>query len=65
MAQDQPNDNGSSHVAKVLKREVLACDDPICSCEAEPRWLLFEQEAMGQADPSEWESLSRPPNAEL
>jgi hypothetical protein len=50
---------------KLLRQEVLACDDPICCCEAEPRWLRLQHEADGAPTPSEWESLTRPPCDEL
>lgn len=46
---------------KILQHEVLACDDPICCCEAEPRWLRLQHEADGTPIPSEWECLARPP----
>jgi hypothetical protein len=48
---------------KLRRQEVLACEDPICCCEAEPRWLRLESQE--QRAVSEWESLSRPPREEL
>ena len=51
------------HRDKVLNQEINPWDDPVCSCEAEPRWLLFQQE--GLAGPGEWEGLDRPPSEEL
>ncbi len=50
---------------KLLEQEVLACEDPVCCCEAEPRWLRFQQECEGSPAVSEWEVLARPPEGEL
>lgn len=58
---DKPKkSDGPTRFTKLLAQEVCAWDDPGCSCEAEPRWLLFES-----LDPTEWEAMERPPNAEL
>jgi hypothetical protein len=49
----------------LLAREVEACEDPVCCCEAEPRWLRFRDLQEGRREPTEWESLDRAPNEEL
>jgi hypothetical protein len=54
-----------TRVEKVLQREILACDDPICCCEAEPRWLRIRHEEEDASTPSEWECLRRAPSDEL
>lgn len=54
---------GLTRCLKLLQQEVMACEDPICCCEAEPRWLRFDQN--DPAAHSEWESVERPPNGEL
>lgn len=59
-----PNDQGKAHRDQLLAHEVDASEDPVCSCEPEPRWLLFQDEIAG-APASEWDSLERPPSAEL
>jgi hypothetical protein len=46
-------------------REISPTDDPICSCEAEPRWLHFQDQTENPDTPDEWESLERAPNDEL
>ena len=65
--QSGPNESISEtaqrHRDRVLNQEINPWDDPVCSCEAEPRWLLFQQD--GLAGPGEWEGLDRPPNQEL
>lgn len=48
---------------KLLQQEVLACEDPICCCEAEPRWLRFDRDDPTRA--SEWESAERDSADEL
>lgn len=50
---------------KLLAQEILACEDPVCCCEPEPRWLQFEHLASGENEPSEWEVLDRSPADEL
>lgn len=50
---------------KVLRQEVLPCDDPVCCCEAEPRWLLFQHDIDSPDTCSEWDSLARSPADEL
>lgn len=50
---------------KLLQREVQACEDPICCCEAEPRWLRLQHERDRLPYPSEWECLDRAPRDEL
>jgi len=60
-----PAQGNLSRCQKLLQQEVLACEDPICCCEAEPRWLRFEQEHSDPANPSEWESTERPSGSDL
>jgi hypothetical protein len=48
---------------KLLAQEIDACEDPICCCEAEPRWLLFDQD--DECGPCEWEGINRSPGEEL
>lgn len=50
---------------KLLMQEVQACDDPICCCEAEPRWLAFQQAQECATGFCEWENLNRYPAEEL
>lgn len=54
-----------THGEKLLLREVEACEDPICCCEPEPRWLVFENEMASPGALCEWESLNRAPADEL
>jgi|GEM_PF-6784540 len=58
-----PTKPPSGRRQKVLDQPIEPSDDPICCCEAEPRWLQFEHGPDDQ--PTEWESLSRPPSQEL
>lgn len=55
----------SSRRDKVLRHDVEACDDPVCSCEPEPRWLRLQQQRDFPQEVSEWESIERSPNEEL
>ena len=50
---------------KLLRQEVQPCDDPICCCEDEPRWLLFQHGIDSPDECSEWDGLSRTPKGEL
>jgi hypothetical protein len=54
-----------SRCQKLLRQEVRACDDPVCCCEAEPRWLRLQQAEDDAASVSEWESLDRTAAEEL
>lgn len=56
--QDVPFE-GSSRSQRVLSREVVACEDPTCCCEPEPRWLYLESH--DQNEMSEWEVIQRYP----
>jgi len=60
-----PSPRSLTRREKLLQQEVLACDDPICCCEAEPRWLRLQHNETTPSEPSEWECLTRPPNDEL
>lgn len=55
----------SARYQKLLSQEVDACEDPVCCCEAEPRWRRIEHENTCQPGPSEWEALERSPSDEL
>lgn len=50
---------------RVLQREVEACEDPVCCCEAEPRWVRFGDGGDGGREASEWEVIERSPRDEL
>lgn len=50
---------------KVLRQEVEACEDPVCCCEAEPRWVRFRDAGERPAELSEWEAIERSPGEEL
>lgn len=60
-----PNSVTPTRLDKLLQQEVDACEDPICCCEPEPRWLRFQHEHDGLPHPSEWESLELAPRDEL
>lgn len=54
-----------THAEKLLMHEVEACEDPVCCCEPEPRWLAFQNEIDCPAGLCEWENLRRAPAEEL
>jgi hypothetical protein len=49
----------------LLREEILPCDDPVCCCEPEPRWLRLQHDQDFPDDPSEWDFLDRAPCDEL
>ena len=50
---------------RLLQQGSDAWEDPVCSCEPEPRWLRFQNDHSCPAKLSEWESIERPPSDEL
>jgi hypothetical protein len=65
MEMEQVTKTPTSRLEKLLAQEISACEDPVCCCEPEPRWLEFERMCLGQVDPGEWEALKRSPADEL
>ena len=55
--------SGKSRRDKVLSQEINTWDDPSCFCEAEPRWLVFQEGDQGPL--GEWEGIGRAPSDEL